>query len=487
MNSFLEQVTLINNKVNGFVWGPSMLLLIIFAGIFFSCRTGLFQLVHFNLWMDKTFLAIFKNKKVRKASGAHSISEFQALSTALAGTIGTGNIAGVATALVSGGPGAIFWMWLSAFFGMMTNYSENVLGIHYRYKNEKGAWMGGPMVYLERGLHQKWLAVLFSCFCILASFGIGNMTQANSIAEALNGSFGIPKLTTGIVLAILVGLVILGGIKRIGKVTERIVPFMALFYIIGGIVLICANFDFVPAALKLIFTHAFNFKSVGGGILGYGIARALRFGVARGVFSNEAGLGSSVMVHSASSVQEPVVQGMWGIFEVFADTIIVCTITALCVLTSALKFDLFSIDAYGQITSSLSGSNLVSAAFDTLTPLGGSFVSIAVMLFAFSTLLGWSFYGERGIEYLIGVHFIIVYKFIFLLAIIAGCTMQLDLVWNLSDTFNGLMALPNLIGILFLSNQVVSITKDYIKRYHANELKEIHDGDPETLETSINC
>lgn len=437
--------------------------------------------------MDKTLLAIFKNKKVRKASGAHSISEFQALSTALAGTIGTGNIAGVATALVSGGPGAIFWMWLSAFFGMMTNYSENVLGIHYRYKNEKGAWMGGPMVYLERGLHQKWLAVLFSCFCILASFGIGNMTQANSIAEALNGSFGIPKLATGIVLAILVGLVILGGIKRIGQVTERIVPFMALFYIIGGIVLIGANFSFVPAALKLIVINAFNFKSVGGGLLGYGIARALRFGVARGVFSNEAGLGSSVMVHSASSVQEPVVQGMWGIFEVFADTIIVCTITALCVLTSALKFNLFAVDEYGQITSSLSGSNLVSAAFDTLTPLGGSFVSIAVMLFAFSTLLGWSFYGERGIEYLIGVRFTIIYKFIFLLAIIAGCTMQLDLVWNLSDTFNGLMALPNLIGILFLSNEVVSITKDYIKRYKSHELKEIHDGDPETLESPVEC
>lgn len=461
MEKFLNAVELINDKVNGIVWGVPMLVLILFAGIFFSVKTNFFQVVKVKLWLNSTLFAIFKDKRVTKSKDEKSISQFQALSTALAGTIGTGNIVGVSTAIVMGGPGAVFWMWISAFFGMMTNYAENVLGIHYRYKNEKGDWIGGPMVYLERGLGKKWLAVMFSIFCVLASFGIGNMTQANGIASAINSTFNIPTFVVGVVLATFVALVIVGGIKRIGRVTEKIVPFMALFYILGGIILIAINMRNVPAAFGTIFSNAFSFKSVSGGVGGYIIMNAIRFGVARGVFSNEAGLGSSVMVHSASNVKEPVEQGMWGVFEVFADTMVVCTITALCILTT------------GALDTGKVGIQLAMEAFNNLGTFGGTFVSIAIVFFAFSTILGWSYYGERGLEYLVGIKYLPIYKVVFILMVVVGCTAELTLVWNISDTFNGLMAIPNLIGILFLSNKVISITNEYLNRkeQEANEKK----------------
>ena len=464
MDQLINTVSEINDKVNGFVWGPIMLVFFLFVGFLFTIRTKVFQVSHFKYWIDVSFLNIFRKKEVRKTSDKHAISQFQSLCTALAATIGTGNIAGVATAIAAGGPGAIFWMWLSAFLGTMTNFAENTLGIKYRSKNAKGEWVGGAMYYIEKGLGWKWLAIIFSIFCALASFGIGNMSQVNSIAGGLQNSFGIDPRITAVVLMILVALVILGGIKRIASVAEKVVPFMALAYILGGLIVICCNITAVPAAFALIFHEAFNFKAATGGVVGYGISIAMRKGISRGVFSNEAGLGSSVMVHSASDVKEPVVQGMWGIFEVFADTLVVCTITALVILTSGV----YDMGAYTQAIAAgenvVSGAALTSNAFASIIPHGDKFVAISVMLFAFSTVLGWSFYGERAIGYLFGDKAVPIYKIIFIAIIYLGCTASLDLVWGISDTFNGLMAIPNLIAITLLSGQVISMTKEYIDR-----------------------
>lgn len=467
----------VNGAVNGFVWGPVMLMVFLFVGLLCTVRSGFFQVTKIKLWLDETILAIFKKKSVRKTDDKRAISQFQALSTALAATVGTGNIAGVATAIVSGGPGAIFWMWLSAFLGMMTNFSENVLGIKYRYKDEKGNWVGGAMIYMDRGLHMKWLAVIFSCFCILASFGIGNMSQSNSIASAVNSTFRIPKPIVGVIIMAMVALVILGGLKRIAGVTEKIVPFMAIFYIIGGLAIIICNIERVPAAFGMIFKSAFNIKAAGGGILGFTVAQAMRYGIARGVFSNEAGLGSSVMVHSASDVKEPVVQGMWGIFEVFADTIIICTITALSILTTVYNPEMGApaaadgtplLDAAGN---ALSGAELTTAAFNsTFGAVGGIFISISLALFAFSTILGWSYYGERGVHFVFGSKAVPVYKVIFIFVIILGCVGDLSLVWNISDTFNGLMAIPNLFAVILLHGQVVREIKSYNKRRKEGKL-----------------
>ena len=479
----LETVTKVNDCLNGFIWGPVMLVFFLLVGLMFTVRTKVFQISHIKYWLDVTFLSLFKkgNKKILRTDDKHSISQFQSLCTALAATIGVGNISGVAVALAMGGPGAIFWMWLSAFLGMMTNYAENTLGIKYRYRNEKGNWIGGAMIYIEKGLGWKWLAVIFSVFCALASFGIGNISQGNEIANGLKNSFGIPNWVTALFIMLFVGLVIVGGIKRIASVTEKVVPFMAITYIIGALVVIFSNVTEVPAAFGAIFSNAFRFKSMGGGVAGFTIMVAMKRGISRGVFSNEAGLGSSVMVHSASDVKEPVIQGMWGIFEVFADTIVVCTMTALTILTSGV----YDLDAYEACAVNgtelaeaglLSGVALTSSAFETVFgSFGNKFISIAVMLFAFSTILGWSYYGERAIEYLFGVKAIPIYKVFFLVVIFIGCRISLDLVVNISDTFNGFMALPNLIAITLLSGQVVQMTKDYIKR--VKEGKETVSGD----------
>lgn len=359
-------------------------------------------------------------------------------------------------------------MWIVAFFGMMTNYSENVLGIYYRRKNEKGEWSGGAMYYLRDGLGAKKgmkqvgavLAVLFSLFCLLASFGIGNMSQINSIAGNMKVAFGVPNIVTGIVLMILAGLVILGGIKRIASVTEKLVPFMAIIYIIGALVVCVLNIDQFGAVFSAIFKGAFALKAVGGGIVGSGVKMAITWGMKRGVFSNEAGLGSSVMVHSSSNVKEPVRQGMWGIFEVFADTIIVCTLTAFTVLSSGLV-DLET----GAVISSAEGSALVGEAFATVFGnVGPAFIAVAILLFAFSTVLGWSHYGTKAFEYLFGSKATIIYRAVFIVFILFGATMSLDLAWDLSDTFNGMMAIPNLIGVLTLSPVVMRITKNYVDR-----------------------
>lgn len=576
MDAFIEAVASINGKINGVVWGIPMLVLLISTGIYMTVRTGFFQVSKIKFWSNETFLAIFKKKSVTKTKEKKAISQFQALSTALAATIGTGNIAGVATAVCIGGPGAVFWMWLSAFFGMMTNFSENVLGIYFRKKNDHGEWSGGAMYYIEEGLKErkglrhiaKPLAVLFAIFCVMASFGIGNMAQVNSISSAMKSNFNIPNLITGIILAVIAALVIIGGIKRIASVAEKIVPFMALFYIVGCLIIFIANYKQIPYVFSSIFSNAFSFSAIAGGVGGYIIKRAVTMGFKRGVFSNEAGLGSSVMVHSASDVKEPVIQGMWGIFEVFFDTIIVCTLTAFVILSSPAnsmtfedalnnistkgqyfeihksadggivnliddninaKFEIASADAeegtyteyaaktvYGQdltlrfknaecatgesdftysnvmeikgvqgknsdgtlmtdesgnpvITSveisEVNGVPLVTYAFSQrLGSISGKILAIAILLFAFSTVLGWSFYGTKALEYLFGTKATVVYKVIFVLFIIVGCTMNLSLAWDISDTFNGLMAIPNLIGVLALSGTVIAITKNYVSR-----------------------
>lgn len=466
MENLFVTIAAVNDRINGIVWGIPMLVLIISTGIYMTVRTNFFQVTKAKYVNEETFLAIFTKKSVTKTDDKKSISQFQALSTALAATIGTGNIAGVASAITIGGPGAVFWMWVSAFFGMMTNYSENVLGIFYRRKNVDNEWSGGAMYYIEHGLKDKAgfshiakpLAMIFALFCMLASFGIGNMTQVNSIAGALNVSFGIKPIVTGITIAVIASLVIVGGIKRIGQVTEKIVPFMALAYILGTVFILVNNYRQIPEVFSSIFTGAFGFDAVAGGISGALIKQAVTMGFKRGVFSNEAGLGSSVMVHSSSDVKEPVIQGMWGIFEVFFDTIIVCTLTAFTVLST------------GALETGLSGVPLVSAAFSHgFGSIAGQFVSLAILLFAFSTVLGWSFYGTKATEYLFGTKFTIAYKVLFIIFIVVGSTMSLDLAWNISDTLNGLMAIPNLIGVLLLSGTVVNITKDYVKRNIKNE------------------
>ena len=474
----LDMITKINAALNGIVWGWPALILLAFVGVLTTCITKCFQISHFGHWMKNTIGAIFKDSKVTSHTSDRSISQFQSLCTALAATVGTGNIVGVAGAILVGGPGAVFWMWLIAFFGMMTNYSENVLGIYYRRKNGQGEWCGGAMYYLRDGLGAKKgckrigaiLAAAFSVFCFLASFGIGNMTQVNSISGNMEAVFGVPTWVSGIVLLILCGLVIVGGLKRIATVTEKIVPFMVLVYMVGTIAILVMNIKMVPAVFTAIFEGAFALKAAGGGIVGYGMKLAIEQGMKRGVFSNEAGLGSSVMVHSNSNVREPVRQGMWGIFEVFADTMIVCTLTAFTVLSSGLVDLETGVAAaeYGGVA--LTKANVVSTVFTMyFGRLGGAFVAIAIMLFAYSTVLGWSHYGSKACEYLFGIKSTIIYRVIFVIATFGGAVMGENLAWDIADTLNGMMMIPNLIGVIVLSPLVYKITKNYVNRKIKNE------------------
>ena len=466
----VEMITQVNNAINGVVWGPFGLALLFCTGFWMSARTGFFQFRKMGYWLRHTIGAIFTNKDITAHTSKEdmAISQFQSMCTALAGTIGTGNIVGVATAIVSGGPGAIFWMWVMALLGMMTSFSENVLGVYYRRKNEKGEWSGGAMYYLTDGLGAKKgckqlgkvLAVLFACFCILASFGIGNMSQINSIAGNMNAAFGVPTLVTGLCLMVVTALIVIGGLKRVAAVTEKLVPLMALFYLFGALTVVCVHWAAVPAAFAAIFRGAFGLQAAGGGVLGYGMARAISWGFKRGAFSNEAGLGASVLVHCAANVEEPVQQGMWGMFEVFADTMVVCTLTALVVLTSGLV----DLDTGAALTG-VEGSALVGQAFSTVFgAFGPQFIAVSVLLFAYSTTLGWSHYGTRAVVYLLGECAAAGYKLVFAAMVLVGAVMKLDLAWALSDTFNGLMMLPNLVGVVGLSGVVVRETQAYLKR-----------------------
>ncbi len=474
----IDTITNINDTINGLVWGWPALILLGFVGVLMTCMTGVFQVTHFGHWVSNTIGAIFKDKNVTGHTKDRTISQFQSLCTALAATVGTGNIVGVAGAIAVGGPGAVFWMWLIAFFGMMTNYSENVLGILYRNKDEKGEWHGGAMYYLRDGLGAKKhckklgavLAGLFSLFCLLASFGIGNMSQVNSMVANVvtaGSSIGItiPKIAVGIFLFIAVGVAVLGGLKRIAMIAEKLVPVMVVLYFIGTAIIIISHAGVIPAVFAAIFKCAFSVKAVEGGGVGAGIMLAMKMGFKRGVFSNEAGLGSSVMVHSSSNVKEPVRQGMWGIFEVFADTIVVCTLTAITILSSG-AIDLSTGEAVPEILEEIGGSSsLMSYAFSQMFgPAGAVFIALAILLFAYTTVLGWSHYGSTACRYLFGEKAVLPYRIAFVVMVLAGSVMTAQLAWDISDTFNGLMMIPNLIGVLALSPQVAECTKNYCDR-----------------------
>lgn len=463
----LDTITRVNDAVRGVLWGPPLLALLLGTGLYFTCRTGLFQLRHIRLWLGGALRACLPRRKGEGDS--RSISPFAAMCTALAATVGTGNIAGVAAALVIGGPGAVFWMWVAAFFGMMTAFAENTLGMLYRRRDASGAWHGGPMYYLKDGLHAPGLAAVFALCCALASFGIGNMSQCNSIAGGLAGVFGVPPLATGLAIAAVLGTVLLGGLKRLSRVTSLLVPAMALFYMGGALVVLWCRRDQIPQACGQILSGAFGLRAAGGGALGFGVMQAVRVGVSRGVFSNEAGLGSSVIVHTASDAQEPCAQGMLAVFEVFFDTIVMCTVTALVVLTAGVYDPArYALAAGTPLLDALpTGAGLTAQSFAAVFgPVGGAFVAVSLTLFAFSTLLGWSYYGQRAVRSLLGARAVPVYQVLFVAAACAGCTMRLELAWALSDTFNALMALPNLAGVLALRHDVLAEWRRYARANH---------------------
>jgi len=438
----------INSAVNGIVWGPLIIILIIGTGTYLSFMTGFFSITKLGYVLKNTLLKMF----AKDDKGEGEVTAFQAVATALAATVGTGNIAGVATAIALGGPGAVFWMWLAAIMGMTTKYAEVVLAVNYREKTEDGRFVGGPMYYITNGLGKswKWLAVLFAFFGTFASFGIGCMVQSNSVALSAQSTFGIPVLATGIVLAILTAVVIVGGIKRIGAFTEKLVPFMAALYILGGLWLLISNAAKIPAAFAMIFSNAFTGTAAVGGFTGTVMMQAIRYGVARGIFTNEAGLGSAPIAHAAATTDHPVRQGLWGVFEVFTDTIVICSITALSILVT------------GVWETGESGAVLSAMAFDTGIPVVGKYiVSIGLILFAYSTILGWEYYGERCLEYLFGTKPIFAYRIIWVIAVIVGAVGGLTFMWDLADTLNGLMAFPNLVGVLMLSPVVFKLTKEY--------------------------
>ena len=457
MESFNAVVSFIYDNILSI----SMLVLLISAGLFLTVRTGFFQFRYFGYVLKNTIGSLF-NKNLHKKDSAN-VSPFQAVTTALAGTIGTGSIAGVATALVLGGPGAIFWMWVSALVGMVTKYSEIVLSLKYREKNDKGAWLGGPMYYIERGLGLKWLAIIFAVFAMISCLGTGNATQSNSISGIVHSNFNVPVWVTGLILTVLVGSVIIGGVKRIATINEKLVPVMAVFFILSSFIALIVNIKSVPSAFELIFREAFNFKSAFGGVAGYGILSAMRYGVGRGVFSNEAGLGSAPIAHAASSTEDPVKQGLWGVFEVFITTIIICTVSALIILTSGAYLDAFCVGAVPE----LNGASLSGAALNEALPyVGGYVIMISTVFFALSTILGWAYYGEVCARYIFKKHAntaVLVYRICYVAFVFVGAVAEINLVWLISDCFNALMALPNLVALIALSGVIVSTTKKHLE------------------------
>lgn len=432
-----------------------MLLLIAITGIFLTLGLKAYPILN----IKKGFSLLWSG---RAAKGEGDISGFNALMTSLSATIGTGNIAGVATAIAMGGPGALFWMWIIALIGMATKYAEAVLAVHYREKDENGNFVGGPMYYIKNGLGEnwKWMAVAFAFFGMIAGFGIGNGVQANSVADVVHNSFNVPELVTGIIMAILAALVLLGGIKRIATVAGKLVPFMAIAYIIGGLILLVMYFDRIPAAFDIIITHAFTPISAVGGFAGATVWAAMRFGIARGVFSNEAGLGSAPIAHAAAQTNNPVQQGTIAMLGTFIDTLIICTITGLVIVASG-AWQLID----PETGKALSGATLTSTAFSQGLPsvmginFGEMIVTFGLIIFAFTTLLAWSFYGEKCAEYLFGVKSIMIFRTLWIVAIPVGATFQLDLAWLVADTLNALMAVPNLVALLLLSPVVFKLTK----------------------------
>ena len=450
LNSFID-------SVNAFAWGPPMLGMLGVTGVLLTL--GLVFMpwrkvgYGFKLLFDKS-----------DAGGEGEVKPFNALMTALSATVGTGNIAGVATAIALGGPGAIFYMWLIALFGMATKYAEAVCAVTYREVDANGMHVGGPMYYLRNGVGEfapelgKWLGLGFAVFGAVAAFGIGNAVQVNSMATALAGSFGVPTWITGLIVAALVGVVIIGGIQRIGEVAGKLVPAMIVLYIAAALIVIIINITAVPAAIALIFTYAFTPAAAAGGFAGAAVAAAVRFGVARGVFSNESGLGSAAIAHAAAQTNSPVRQGVIAMLGTFIDTLVVCTMTALVILTSG-AWTLTGADGGG-----LTGVVLTSAAFQSSMPGGQYIVTVALAVFAFTTILGWSYYGERCWQYLFSENSLLIYRGLWVLAALIFANVKVSFVWNLSDTLNGLMAVPNLIGLLLLAPMVFKVTREYFDK-----------------------
>ena len=457
----IETITAVNQAVNQFIWGVPAMVCIIGVGLFLSVRTGFLQIRKFPYAIKTTIGRMFRKKDA--SDGA--MTPFQAVCTALAGTVGTGNIAGVAGAIAIGGPGAVFWMWCSALLGMCTKFAEVTLAVHYRERSEAGEWVGGPMYYIKNGLSKHWqfLAVLYSLFGVLTVFGTGNATQVNTIVAAIDtalleygvvggGALSTLNLVVGIAVAMLVAMVLLGGIKRIGSVSEKLVPFMALFYIVLSVGVMVLNFERLPYVFESIIAGAFNPAAFTGGTIG-SLFVSMQKGVSRGIFSNEAGLGTGSIAHACADTKKPVKQGMFGIFEVFADTIVICTLTAMVILCSGTTVN------YGTAA----GAELTISGFTTTYGGWASiFTAVALCCFAFSTIIGWGLYGSRFLVFLcrsdkVAKPFFLVYSFVSIL----GATMDLGLLWSIADTFNGLMSIPNLLALLLLSGTVVRLTKEF--------------------------
>ena len=476
MENFLTTLAEINDKINAFIWVKIGLVLLIGTGILMTCCTKWFQISHIGHWWQQTIGGMF-----RRDSGVHAktdkktISQFQALCTALAATIGTGNIAGVSAAIVIGGPGAVFWMEISALLGMATKFSEVTLATKYREKNDKGDWVGGPMYYIRNGLGKKWawLGGVFAVLGGICAFGIGNISQMNSIASSVTsavttiapatvGKEGTIALIAGIIMAIVCFVTYIGGIKRVGEVTEKLVPVMAIIYIVSSLVLIFIHIGNFPEIIRQIVVGAFNPSAIVGGALGIGVIEAMKRGVSRGVFSNEAGLGSAPMAHAAAETPGPIQQGLYGIFEVFADTTVICTMTSLVILMSGTPIE------YGQPA----GVELTNAAFAmTYGKYASVVVAIGLSLFAGSTILSWGLYGTRCAEYLFGSKVIKPYQILFCIVVVMGAVMDLSLAWDISDTLNACMAIPNLIGLLLLSPVVIKLTKEYSAEHFPEKQK----------------
>lgn len=463
MDAIFEAIANVNGAINNVVWGVPMLVLLVGAGIWLTIRTKFFQFRKFGYAMKNTIGKIFKKGN----AGKGEITPFQAVSTALAATVGTGNIAGITFAITLGGAGSIFWLWITALIGMCTKYAEVVLSVKYRERNAKGDWVGGPMYYITNGLGRnwKWLSVIFCIFGAFAAFGIGNAVQVGNITDSINTAIGAfapnasgntetVNLIIGVIIAIIVAVVLIGGIKRLGAVTEKMVPFMSAVYIIACLVIIFANIGRIGEVFGMIFKGAFNPSAVVGGVGGFTIMQCITWGVKRGVFSNEAGLGSAPMAHAATSETNPVKQGLYGIFEVFMDTIVICTLTGLSLLMSGIDLN------YG-----VKGTTALNAqAFGTIfgDKLGALIIAVGITLFALSTILSWGLYGSRCCEYIFGSKSIKIYQVIFVLITVVGATMELGLAWDIADTLNGLMAIPNLVALIGLSGVVAKLTKEHL-------------------------
>ncbi|MDR2795844.1 MAG: sodium:alanine symporter family protein [Spirochaetaceae bacterium] len=452
------------STVDGWLWGPWLLVLLVGTHLFMTIRTGFIQ--------RKIGLGI-KLSVTKDAEGSGDVSQFGALTTALASTIGTGNIIGVGTAIALGGPGAIFWMWIVGIFGISTKYAESLIAVKYRVKDEEGMMLGGAMFALERGLKMKWLGILFAVFAAVAAFGIGDGVQSNAVANLVNETFNIPKWITGLILAALVALVLIGGLKWITKVCEALVPFMAILYVIGCITILVIHYKFLGVAVQTILGSAFNAKAMGGGFVASTLMSAARYGIARGLFSNESGMGSAPIVAAAAKTRNPVRQALVSSTGTFWDTVVICLLTGLVVVTSVI--------ANGNIEALNDGGKLTHAAFGQIPVFGTIVLTFGLFTFAFSTILGWSYYGERGAEYLFGPKSNIPYRIIYIIFTFLGTVLTIGFVWDLADALNALMAVPNIIAILLLSPEIAKMTKYYVYENHIDEV----DSAPIPLRTEI--